>query len=194
MGKKLIWKKCLWLILSYVSCKFTPINHKRHFFNLFYQGCHNSGIDGMLYDWLHHLWTLIKQLFGKKKLIMNSGTTKQFSGRLYVWVCVQVFFIWFLFFSLIWHGAWGMFSSSRTPPPPQFKNVLRTCPIRMQSSESVWGTSLIPCRKGSELEVSALAEGGVGGTLFWMPTVARKQMTMAGIAYIRSCNSDSVLG
>lgn len=98
MGKKLIWKKCLWLILSYVSCKFTPINHKRHFFNLFYQGCHNSGIDGMLYDWLHHLWTLIKQLFGKKKLIMNSGTTKQFSGRLYVWVCVQVFFIWFLFF------------------------------------------------------------------------------------------------
>lgn len=80
------------------------------------------------------------------------------------------------------------------PPPPQFKNVLWTCPIRMQSSESVWGTSLIPCRKGSELEVSALAEGGVGGTLFWMPTVARKQMTMAGIAYIRSCNSDSVLG
>lgn len=54
----------------------------------------------------------------------------------------------------------------------------------------VCGTSLIPCRKGSELEVSALAEGGVGGTLSRMPTVARKQVTMAGIAYIRSCKSD----
>lgn len=43
------------------------------------------------------------------------------------------------------------------------------------------------------LEGSALAEGGVGGAFSWMPTVARKQMMMAGIAYIRSCNSDFVL-
>ena len=53
-------------------------------------------------------------------------------------------------------------------------------------------TSLMPCMKGSELEFSALAEGGVGGTLSRIPTVARKQTTMAGIAYIMSCNSNTV--
>lgn len=35
---------------------------------------------------------------------------------------------------------------------------------------------------GSELEVSALAEGGVGGELLRIPTVARTQMMHVGIA------------
>lgn len=35
-----------------------------------------------------------------------------------------------------------------------------------------------------------LAEGGVGGTRSRIPTVARKQATMAGIAYIKSYKSD----
>lgn len=65
--------------------------------------------------------------------------------------------------------------------------------LKMQCFKSVVGTSFIPCRKGSELEVSALAEGGVGGAFSWMPTVARQHTMMAGIADIRSCNSDSVL-
>lgn len=51
-------------------------------------------------------------------------------------------------------------------------------------------TSFIPCRKGSELEVTMLAEGGVGGTRSRIPTVARKQATTAGIAYINSYKSD----
>lgn len=51
-------------------------------------------------------------------------------------------------------------------------------------------TSFTPCRKGSELEATMLAEGGVGGTRSRIPTVARKQATMAGIAYIKSYKSD----
>lgn len=47
-------------------------------------------------------------------------------------------------------------------------------------------TSLIPCTNGSELEVSALAEGGVGGALLRIPTVARTQMMHVGIAQARS--------
>ena len=37
--------------------------------------------------------------------------------------------------------------------------------------------------KGSEVEDSALADGGVGGPLLLKPTVARKQTRHAGIAY-----------
>lgn len=55
---------------------------------------------------------------------------------------------------------------------------------------SVCSTSFTPCRKGSELEVTTLAEGGVGGTRSRIPTVARKQATVAGIAYIKSYNPD----
>lgn len=50
----------------------------------------------------------------------------------------------------------------------------------------VFNTSLIPCRNGSVLEVTAVAEGGVGGTLSLMPAVASIQTRMAGMAYIRS--------
>lgn len=35
-----------------------------------------------------------------------------------------------------------------------------------------------------------LAEGGVGGTRSRIPTVARKQAMVAGIAYIKSYNPD----
>jgi len=41
---------------------------------------------------------------------------------------------------------------------------------------------LIPCRYGSEPEDTALADGGVGGELLRMPSVARKQTTHAGTA------------
>lgn len=50
----------------------------------------------------------------------------------------------------------------------------------------MYGTSFMPCRKGSDLEVTTLAEGGVGGTRSRIPTVARKQAMVAGIAYIIS--------
>ena len=40
----------------------------------------------------------------------------------------------------------------------------------------------MPCTNGSEPEDSALADGGVGGALLRIPTVARKQMTQAGAA------------
>lgn len=43
-------------------------------------------------------------------------------------------------------------------------------------------TSLIPCMNGSGLDNSALADGGVGGVLLLMPTVARKQVIQAGTA------------
>lgn len=35
---------------------------------------------------------------------------------------------------------------------------------------------------GSELDSPALADGGVGGVLLLMPTVASKQVTQAGMA------------
>lgn len=37
--------------------------------------------------------------------------------------------------------------------------------------------------KGSEVEDSALAEGGVGGSLLRKPRVARRQTRHAGMAY-----------
>lgn len=43
-------------------------------------------------------------------------------------------------------------------------------------------TSLIPWKNGSELDDTAPAEGGVGGVLLRIPTVARKQETHAGAA------------
>ncbi len=43
-------------------------------------------------------------------------------------------------------------------------------------------TSLSPCTNGSEPDVSALADGGVGGALLRIPTVAKKQMKHAGTA------------
>lgn len=43
-------------------------------------------------------------------------------------------------------------------------------------------TSLSPCRNGSELDDSALADGGVGGLLLHIPIVARRQVTHAGAA------------
>lgn len=43
-------------------------------------------------------------------------------------------------------------------------------------------TCLIPWKKGSELDDTALAEGGVGGVLLRIPTVARKQEMHAGTA------------
>lgn len=43
-------------------------------------------------------------------------------------------------------------------------------------------TSLIPWKNGSELDDTALAEGGVGGVLLHIPTVARKQAMHAGAA------------
>lgn len=43
-------------------------------------------------------------------------------------------------------------------------------------------TSFTPCRNGSELDDTALAEGGVGGVLLRIPTVARKQVMHAGAA------------
>lgn len=56
--------------------------------------------------------------------------------------------------------------------------------------EIVCSTSFTSCRKNSELGVTMLAEGGVGGTRSRIPTVARKQATVAGIAYIKSYKSD----
>lgn len=43
-------------------------------------------------------------------------------------------------------------------------------------------TCLSPWMNGSGVDSSALADGGVGGVLLLMPTVARKQVTQAGMA------------
>lgn len=43
-------------------------------------------------------------------------------------------------------------------------------------------TCLSPWMNGSGLDRPALADGGVGGLLLLMPTVARKQVTQAGMA------------
>lgn len=43
---------------------------------------------------------------------------------------------------------------------------------------------------GSGVDSPALADGGVGGVLLLMPTVASKQVTQAGIAETISCGSE----
>lgn len=43
-------------------------------------------------------------------------------------------------------------------------------------------TILSPVKNGCELELVALADGGVGGTFSWIPRVARAQAVTAGTA------------
>lgn len=65
---------------------------------------------------------------------------------------------------------------------PAFTLICVLKPVLCRPPPSRVLTSFSPCTNGSELENSALADGGVGGQLLRIPTVARKQVMHAGTA------------